>query len=308
MRRAAEQHGVVARDHIAAAGISDDALHRRTAAGALVRCRPRVFRAAGAPVTWRSDLLAAVLWAGDGALASHRSAAVLWQLDGWEPGALELTVPGTRAPRGQKGVRVHRARGLDPGDCAEIDGIPVTDVARTIIHLASFLRPAALASGLDSALVQGLTRADLVLDRLDALGRRGRRGAPLLVALLAARMDGQRAPTNRFEARLESLLVRAGLPTLERQCEIALDHRVVRPDLAYPELQIAIEADSYRWHGGRSAWEHDLARRTELAAAGWLVLHFSWRDLVERPQHVIEHVARTVELRTFAPSTPAIRS
>jgi very-short-patch-repair endonuclease len=125
---------------------------------------------------------------------------------------------------------------------------------------------------------------------------------PVLVELLGRRMDGRPPPTNRFERRLEAMLMRRGLAAPVRQVEIELDGRVMaRPDLAYPELQIAIEADSYRWHGGRSAWEHDLARRTELAAAGWLVLHFSWRDLIERPKYVVAQVARTVDLRRSAP-------
>ncbi len=183
-----------------------------------------------------------------------------------------------------------------------IDGIPVTGIVLTIIHLASFLRADALATALDSALVQGLTRADRVLDGVDALGRQGRRGTALLVELLGERMDGQRLPANRFERRLGALLVRSGLAKPVHQFEIELAGLSdARPDLAYPDLRIAIEADSHRWHAGRTSWEHDLERRTALAAAGWLVLHFSWRDLVGRPQFVVGSVARTVEFRKSAP-------
>lgn len=183
-----------------------------------------------------------------------------------------------------------------------IDGIPVTGMVLTIIHLASFLRADALATALDSALVQGLTRADRVLDGVDALGRQGRRGTALLVELLGERMDGRRPPANRFERRLGALLVRSGLAKPVHQFEIELDGRSdARPDLAYPDLRIAIEADSHRGHAGRTSWEHDLERRTALAAAGWLVLHFSWRDLVGRPQFVVGSVARTVEFRKSAP-------
>ncbi len=302
MRVAALQHGVVGGAEARASGLSSSALHRRTVSGHLVRVRPRVFHAAGAPSTWRADVLAAVLWAGDGALASHRSAAALWQLDGWKEGPVEVVVPAARAPRGQPGVRVHRMQGLESGDRVEIDGIVSTGIALTIIHLASFLRAGQLATALDSALVQGLTRPERVLDRVDLLGRAGRRGVRTLVALLGARMDGQRPPANRFERRLAALLVRGGLEAPVRQFEIELEGRPdARPDLAYPDLRIAIEADSYRWHGSRSSWEHDLERRTALAAAGWLVLHFSWRDLVGRPQFVVGAVGRTVESCRSAP-------
>ena len=102
--------------------------------------------------------------------------------------------------------------------------------------------------------------------------------------VLEHRCGRGRTHETRFERRLHSLLLRSGLAAPVVQFEVRIAGRVIaRPDLAYPDLRIAIEADSYRWHGGRSAWERDLARRTKLAAGGWLVLHFSWRDLTERP-------------------------
>jgi very-short-patch-repair endonuclease len=261
-----------------------------------------VFRAAGAPVTWRGELLAAVLWAGDGAAASHRAAAALWQLDGCEPGIVELAVSGRRAPRGRPGVKVHRVNQLDPSRLTAIDGVPVTGIELTLVHLAGVVGFEALAGALDSALVQGLTRADRVLVQVDRMGRRGRRGIGRLVGLLEHRIDGHRPNESRFERRLARLVASAGLGEPTAQHEVRVDGRLVaRVDLAYPDLRVAIEADSHRWHAGRSSWERDLARRTALAADGWLVLHFSWRDLVTRPEYVVRRVAATVASRTFAP-------
>ena len=189
---------------------------------------------------------------------------------------------------------------LEPRHRTEIDGIPAASISLCLVQLASVLRPDALATALDSALVQGLTRADRVLDCVDLLGRRGRRGVGGLVDLLGVRMDGQRPHATRFERRLSALLERSGLPRPVRQLEIRPDGIVVRPDLAYPELMIAVEADSYRWHGGRSFWEQDLERRSKLAAAGWLVLHFSWRKLVAEPEYVVRQVAAARDIRTLA--------
>jgi hypothetical protein len=300
MGQAADQHGLVTRRQAIDTGLTSSALQRRTASGILVPRHPRVLRAAGAPVTWRSEVLAAVMWAGEAAIASHRAAGALWQLDGIEPGAIEVTVPRVQAPQ-RRGVRVHRAVTLEPRHRSTIDGIPVAGICLTLVQLASVLRPDALATVLDSALVQGLTRADRVLDCVDLLGRRGRRGIGTLVELLGERMDGQRPHATRFERRLSALLERAGLVRPVRQFEIRIDEVVVaRPDLAYPELMIAIEADSYRWHGGRSFWERDLDRRTKLAADGWLVLHFSWRKLVAEPEYVVKQVDAARHIRTLA--------
>ncbi len=299
MRRAAEQHGIVARQEALDAGLTHSALQRRRVSGILVPRHPRVLRAPGAPVTWRSELLAAVLWAGESAMASHRAAGALWRLDGIEEGAIDVTVPRRQAPQ-RSGIRVHRAVQLEPRHGKRVDGIPVAAVNLTLVQLASILRPDVLATALDSALVQGLTRADRVLDCVDGLGRRGRRGVGTLVELLGERMDGQRPHASRFERRLAAMLERVGLPRATRQYEIRLDGRVARPDLAYPDLMIAIEADSYRWHAGRSSWESDLARRTELGTAGWLVLHFSWRKLVAEPEYVVKQVVAARQLRTLA--------
>jgi very-short-patch-repair endonuclease len=296
-RQAAEQHGVVRRSQAAAAGLTSSAIHRRTEAGLLVPCHPGVVRVAGAPVTWRGDLLAAVLSAGDDAVASHRAAGALWHLDGLVPGFLELTVPLGYAPR-RRGVIVHRAVVVDALDRTVIDSIPATRIEATLIALASVLRGGSIEDVVDSALVQGLTLAERVLATLDRLGRRGRRNAGFLAAVLERRVTGVRPRESRFERRLHALLVRAGLAEPVTQFEVRMDGRVVaRPDLAYPDLRVAIEADSYRWHGSRSSWERDLSRRTELAAAGWLVLHFSWRDLVERPGGVVASVAAALDTR-----------
>lgn len=300
MRQAAEQHGVVARQDALDLGLTASALQRRRSSGVLVPRHPRVLRAAGAPVTWRSEVFAAVRWAGGAAVASHRTAGALWQLDGIDPGPIEVTVPRRQAPQRQ-GVRVHRAVTLERRHRSEIDGIPVASVNLTLVQLASVLRQAALATALDSALVQGLTRSDRALDCIDRLGRRGRRGIGVLVELLGERMDSQRPHATRFERRLSALLERGGLPRPVRQFEVGVGGTVIgRPDLAYPELMIAIEADSYRWHAGRSFWEHDLERRSELAAMGWLVLHFSWRKLVAEPQHVVNQVTSARNTRTLA--------
>ena len=207
MRRAAEQHGVVARGHVARGrdlrrrapppdgGRKSGAVPTRRSSelrGPRSRGGPTSSRRCSGPATAHSLRIAQPPRCGSSTVGNP----VLWRSPFPDLGHL-----------GARRAFASIAReASSPRDCAEVDGIPVADIALTIIHLASFLRPAALASGLDSALVQGLTRADLVLDRLDTLGRKGRRGAPLLVALLALRMDGQRAPTNRFEARLETLL------------------------------------------------------------------------------------------------------
>ena len=50
-----------------------------------------VYRIPGSPQSWEEDLVALCLWGGPDAVASHRSAAALWELPGFPKGPLEIT-------------------------------------------------------------------------------------------------------------------------------------------------------------------------------------------------------------------------
>ncbi|MCW2843636.1 MAG: hypothetical protein JWN22_1552, partial [Nocardioides sp.] len=79
----------------------------------------------------------------------------------------------------------------------------------------------------------------------------------------------------------------------------------VRPDLVDERLRIVVEADSFEWHGKRSALARDARRYNSLVAAGWLVLRFAWEDVIHDPDHVrrvLADVTGLAERRTEAPS------
>jgi very-short-patch-repair endonuclease len=76
-------------------------------------------------------------------------------------------------------------------------------------------------------------------------------------------------------------LQRAELPDLVLQHVIRdqAGEFVAQVDAAYPDQRIALEYDSYLHHGGRAKFVHDLARRNDVTALGWRVLHFTNNDL-----------------------------
>ena len=79
---------------------------------------------------------------------------------------------------------------------------------------------------------------------------------------------------------MRRLLSRAGLPEPVPQHEIRHRGRLAaRVDLAYPDLRIAVEFDSERWHGGRRRREADLDRRNRLTELGWEMVHVGWSEL-----------------------------
>ena len=63
------------------------------------------------------------------------------------------------------------------------------------------------------------------------------------------------------------------------------------------ELMIILEADSYEWHGGRAALARDARRYNWFVVHGWLVLRFSWEDVMFDPDYVLEVITAVVALR-----------
>ena len=141
--------------------------------------------------------------------------------------------------------------------------------------------------------MRGLVSCAQLERRLDAGGKQGRKGAGAIGHLLAARRDGPRGTQSEFERRLSTLLRRAGLPPPVPQFEVVLPGgRRAFLDFAWPDLRLALEADSYRHHGGRLAWARDHTRNNVLISLGWRIVPVTWDDLVETPEELITLVRR----------------
>jgi very-short-patch-repair endonuclease len=72
----------------------------------------------------------------------------------------------------------------------------------------------------------------------------------------------------------------------------------VRPDLVDEELRIVLEADSFEWHGSRSALRRDARRYNLLIIDGWLVLRFAWEDVMFDQSYVRAVLVNVVARRT----------
>ena len=58
-------------------------------------------------------------------------------------------------------------------------------------------------------------------------------------------------------------------------------------DFLWRRSGLVVETDGYRYHGGRASFEHDRARDAKLAAAGFEVMRFSWRQIADEPDEVV---------------------
>lgn len=59
-------------------------------------------------------------------------------------------------------------------------------------------------------------------------------------------------------------------------------------DFAWPDLRLALEADSYRHHAGRLAWSRDRIRNRQLLSIGWRMVPITWEDMVEAPDELVD--------------------
>ncbi len=208
--------------------------------------------------------------------ASHLSAAAH---HGWEtrmqPEMPQVTVPRRRAIESRLPVLVELHRGdIHTSEC---DGW-ATSPLRTVMDCANDLPFVDALCVADSALRHGsLTQGNLMATAVTPEQ-----------AKVAEYADARAA--NPFESALRALALEAGLETIP-QYEISLGEFVVHPDLANPLLSIALEADSYEFHG-RHKWDHnrDCIRYNLLVAAGWRVLRFTWEQVMERPDYVIQTI------------------
>lgn len=255
--------------------MSGRSIDHRLASGEWVRVFQGAYRLAGTECTWEQKAMAGVLAAGVGAVASHRAAAALHGMPG-APRWAEVTVTRPRQVQ-VEGLIAHQTRLLAPGDAGRLSGIPVTTPGRTIADLARVYSTAKLGPMLDHALARRLVgRAEL------EARASGRRHDDVLAELLDERPGSARPMGSEFEVQLFRALREAGLPLPVPQYRVLMeDGGEVYLDFAYPEMKLALEADSYLWHASLADWQRDRARNGELVALGWSILPITY-DLVMR--------------------------
>ncbi|MEX2659926.1 MAG: hypothetical protein WD232_09520 [Acidimicrobiales bacterium] len=128
---------------------------QRTVNGRWEPVTGRVFRLCGAPRSWQGRLLAAVLDAGDGAVATGRSGAALWRVAGYGMREPEVLVarPGDHRP--PIGI-LHETRHLPPHHVTAQQGVPVVTPARLMVDLAAIERPQRLERAIDNAIAASI--------------------------------------------------------------------------------------------------------------------------------------------------------
>lgn len=286
IRRLAErQWGVVAVEQLRRLGVGRGAIEHRIRAGRLVRLHRGVYAPGHTVLRVEGRWVAAVLACGPGAALSHASAAALWEIRSTAATKIDVSAPRTRA--GRPGIVLHRPRSLAAPDFTMHRSIPTTTVARTLLDLAAVLTKADLERALAQAeILRIVDRGELASTVARANGHRG------VGALRRAAAGEAQLTASELERRFVALCRRAGLrsPGVNRWLTLGGGEEM-KVDFLWPDERLVVETDGYRFHSGRRAFESDRARDARLTVAGYRVVRFTHRQLIEAPASVVETLA-----------------
>jgi very-short-patch-repair endonuclease len=238
--------------------------------------------------------MAAVLGCSSSAVVAEWSAAAMLGLVSPLPKQRDVQILVRQGDcRRTDGVRARRCPDLHDDEIRQVDGVPVTSPARTLLDLASTVRPDRLEQLTAAAQRQGFA------DRTDVeavLSRHPRhRGARALRVLV----DDVAPPSftrSKAEALLLAVVRSAHLP--RPQTNIQLHGFEV--DAYWRRQQLVVEVDGSAFHSSEASFHGDRRRDSVLAAAGVAVTRLTWRHLTRERDATIARLAATLVQREVA--------
>ena len=197
------------------------------------------------------------------------------------------------------GVVVHRPLDLVyDRDVVIVDGIPCTGPLRTLVDLG------VSESWLDVwDAIERAIQADLVTHRgcewmLSRLSKQGRHGCGPFRRALDERALKMKAPDKGLlEPRFAGLAARYRLPRYAYQHDVFGDGSVFS-DFAWLAEKVIVEVKGFEKHGTPQAMTDDFEREHRLIAAGWIVLSFTWNQVVRRPKYVADQILQVLGARS----------
>ena len=292
---AASHHAAVSRSQAVLSGLSPQQIRRELERSTLRPLAPRVYGIHGAPSTWRQSLAAATLTANAAAKSSHRAALQLHGVDGFTEDIVEVIVPRGRRVR-MDGVIVHQGS-LGPQQWLEVDGIPCTSLARTIVDVRQVCTELEVIRAID-----GFQRLGYSLTWLEqvatALHRPGQRGSKFVLEQVRERKASGVVAGSWFERLIAAAIASPKLPKLELQHTIRDEsgNFLACVDLAFPVVRVGIEMHSRSFHSGTHQELLDQRRENQCIEEGWQFVYLGWADR-KTPAQARAYLERVVARR-----------
>lgn len=279
------QAGVITREQLRSTGLTDARIATLVDTRILVRERRRQYVVAGSPRTRDTEFWLALLRTQG--IMRGRTAAYVWGMLREPPDEIDVCVPLRSSPRRQPGVRLRRSD-LSFREHTTRHGYSLTTRLSTALDVISDLPEADALEFADRAAQQGWITERTVQRRL-AFRRKGNRR---LKAVIDKLVPGAHSDAERLAHRLMRDARIGGWepnhPLLDAGMLVAII------DVAFVALRIAVEIDGFAYHRDSDQFQRDRSRQNTLVAGGWMVLRFTWRDLIERPDHFVASIQAAV--------------
>ncbi|UBV23222.1 hypothetical protein H8Z59_08825 [Mycolicibacterium fortuitum] len=259
---------------------------------------PDIYTPRMAEPTLYRNTVGAWLWAKRKGIVTGRAAAALHGAN-WvaEDAPIELIWANNRPPRG---IVTHNDR-FAPDEVDEINGMAVTNVARTVLDLGRYLPRRAAVEHLDAlARATGLDVQHVVPLTERYAGARGMRRCREALSLMDAGADSPR------ETWLRLLVQDAGYPRPRTQIAVLDDYgnEFAYLDMGWEGPMIALEYDGTQHQTDRKRYAWDAKRLRMIQRQGWLHIRVIKED---SPRDVLNRVReawgrRETEARVAEPA------
>ena len=282
----AGQDGLITADQCAQIGITPGQIARLVRRGEWRAVFRGVYHTRPGPPDETQLIRAGLLAAGPRAVAVLSSAA---RIHGWpvlpRDAGVQVSLPADRRRLDQPGLTA-RQLVLRREDVLRVAGMAVTTPARTAADLLLRMTRAEAVPMLDAALgADLLTEDDLDISHGLIYGNRG------AVRARASIAAADRRAQSPLESRIRLICADGGVPPTELQYPVYdnFGALVAVSDLAWSEYRVLGEADGRAPHSTPEALLHDRWRQNTLMGLGFIVVRFSWADVL-RPAYVVQTV------------------
>jgi Transcriptional regulator, AbiEi antitoxin len=278
----ASQFGVVSRAQLVALGVSTRTIDRWRSMGALVELLPGIYRSVATPGSFEARAMAVQLYAApDGAL-SGPTAAHLFGIRGMPRSSTWATVWRRIQADLPRWAALTRSSWLDPfTDVVCVNGcFRVLRAPVMLLTLAELFNDHRFERAAEDAWHLRLVDPHEAAAFLDKIRGQGRAGVARFARWLDKTGARERPSQSGFELDVLDAVLRAGLPQPQRQHPVTLrSGEVVHLDLAWPNVQLAVEPGHSWWHGGDLRSRADQARDNACGEVGWQVMRYDeeWR-------------------------------
>jgi hypothetical protein len=271
-----------------ALGVSRDDLARLRRIEVINRVLPDTYRLTGAPRTRQQGLRAALLWAGDAAAATGRSAAEVYGLEGVRADKPEIALPREVRGRSADVIVCHGERAAFM--VRRVNGIRVTGPEFTLLRLASSLDDVALEIAFEDARRRRLTSMASLRAYLARFGRSGRPGVATLRRLLHE-LDPQHPARSTLEVMTRRLLVAHAVTGFVREFPLEWHGRTYRCDFAFERERTILETNGRRWHDDPTDYESNHEKWSVPGRHGFRIVFATWDKVTRRPAELLSELA-----------------